>query len=360
MNTGNNEIVEILSGTPGKAGRYMNMVYDAKTGKYWSPFFSEKQKESDKEFKRLFKIVHPGKKLEDLDSKLAIIDTGVLSAHPGIQPYLVDSVDFTGQGSEDLNGHGTQMALLGLGYTPIVRIMNVKALNAWGRGTEENLVKAIEWAVENGARMINMSVGIYRKKWGLFECRGDCKVCKAAERAAEMGVSVTVAVGNEAGKTYCPAKVGVLKPNSGVIAITGVDIEGKPLVNAGYGNFAALGEVIFGPFISNADAEKVSFFIELGTVLIVKRQYVDAKAAFLSALEIADQYASPEQKMEILLQLGSLALNQNEYEQAIEYYNAVLSTASTLGALDMVVEAWHKLGLIAHELSDFPSQGRYS
>jgi hypothetical protein len=43
---------------------------------------------------------------------IAFLDSGVMTAHPVISQRLRSSVDFTGEGIEDLNGHGTMVTLL--------------------------------------------------------------------------------------------------------------------------------------------------------------------------------------------------------------------------------------------------------
>jgi subtilisin family serine protease len=237
------KIVEILGGTPGRKGHYLKNIYNQKTNKYFGPIMLNEELESEKEFERLFKILYPERNIDDVSTKVAIIDTGVLHDHPMIKPCLLDSVDFTGEGSEDFNGHGTMVASIFTQGKPRNKFLNVKALDAEGRGEPDSLIKAIEWSIKNGAEQINISAGIYRKKWGLFDCKGDCEVCRTAEKAANRGISVIAAAGNEAGKTYCPAKLGLLKEETGVIAIAAADFDGNPLPNSGYGSISAQGGV---------------------------------------------------------------------------------------------------------------------
>lgn len=242
-----NKIVEILSGIPGERGRYLSRVYDKNTGTYFGPVLSESE--------RLSTMVDPNKNLNHRNIRIAVIDSGMLHAHPLIKPYLVerDSRDFTEEGLEDFNGHGTMVStILALRSGPGLEILNVKAIDAEGRGTPENLVKAIKWSVEHGAKIINMSVGIYRKKWGLLECKGDCNVCQAAEHTGKNNVIVCAAAGNEGGKTYCPAKVGILKEHSSVIAVSATLLDGTLSPTSGYGNIAARGEFWFGPIRPSA------------------------------------------------------------------------------------------------------------
>lgn len=66
-------------------------------------------------------------------------------------------------------------------------------------------------------------------QWGLFDCKGGCALCRAALAAAAAGVRVFASAGNEAGKTYCPAKAALPHPDSGVFAVTTTDMNGHLL-----------------------------------------------------------------------------------------------------------------------------------
>jgi hypothetical protein len=142
---------------------------------------------------------------------VAIVDTGLDLSHPWITRTLVDSVDLTGQGEEDRNGHGTWVALTGLAVYPMpIGLLNVKALGDDGTGTVDALARGIRWAARHGATYINVSAGV-RQSW----CRADCPLCRAALAAAAGGAEIGAAAGNAPGEPTCPAKAGLLHPGSG-------------------------------------------------------------------------------------------------------------------------------------------------
>lgn len=130
--------------------------------------------------------------------KAAILDTGVLSHHPLLRKRLLDSVDFTGEGPEDRNGHGTVVGLIFINSAPGSSILNVKVLDQDKEGMEEDLIEGMRWAQRRGADVVNMSVGITR------DCGGDCDICTEANRLARAGIIVTAAAGNEG--LCCPAR----------------------------------------------------------------------------------------------------------------------------------------------------------
>ena len=239
--------VRILSGSPGKTGAYLNILYQPDTDTYFAPLGLLGNSAS----RQLTEYTGPA-------VRVAIVDTGLMLEHPLIKPALEESVDFTGEGPEDLNGHGTIVALIVHLKNPRVRFFNVKIADAKGRGTKEDLIKGIEWAVNKAGTgkgplvepfLINISVGVYHKRWGLWDCRGNCDVCRVAQRAALANVGVVAAAGNEPGKTYCPAKVGVVKKRSGVRSVAAYDLERDAIAPySGIGNIAnAVGKYVFGP-----------------------------------------------------------------------------------------------------------------
>jgi len=250
-----NKTVKILDGMPSKKGAYLKQLYDPDTGRYFVPMFPQHPFfENIKNKAKLVLKKRLGLKMRGVrppDMKVAIVDTGLMLNHPWIKRSLEDSIDLTGEGPEDLNGHGTLMALLFLAVlypvpnpiNPYARLLNVKVMDAEGRGRERDLIKGIRWSVKKGAGMINLSVGVYHKKWGLWECKGDCKVCKAAAQTAEANVTVVAAAGNEPNKTCCPAKVGVAKKDSGVRSVAAYDLGRQTIAPySGIGNIAAPAE----------------------------------------------------------------------------------------------------------------------
>jgi type VII secretion-associated serine protease mycosin len=103
--------------------------------------------------------------------RIAILDTGVDSGHPDLSGKVLPGYNaLTGDGNtQDDNGHGTAVAGLiaaatdnGDGVAGICwgcRILPIKVLNNRGSGNDANVARGIRWAVDNGARVINMSLG---------------------------------------------------------------------------------------------------------------------------------------------------------------------------------------------------------
>lgn len=104
---------------------------------------------------------------------IAIIDTGIDSSHPDLAGKIVagyNAIDGSSN-TEDDHMHGTFVsgiaAAWGDDYTGIAGVnwnallMPIKVLNADGYGEEADAAEGIIWAVEHGAKVINMSIGTY-------------------------------------------------------------------------------------------------------------------------------------------------------------------------------------------------------
>ncbi|MEK6910027.1 MAG: S8 family serine peptidase, partial [Candidatus Aenigmatarchaeota archaeon] len=103
----------------------------------------------------------------------------------------------------DDNSHGTHVAGIaagkgggnfGSGVATNASIFAVKVLNASGDGLSSDIVKGIEWSVDNGANIISLSLGIGSSS---FTNCYDVSISLAVENATKLGVLVIVAVGND-------------------------------------------------------------------------------------------------------------------------------------------------------------------
>lgn len=135
--------------------------------------------------------------------KVAVLDTGVDSNHPDLKGKVVDKISFAKDESpEDGNGHGTHVAgiIAGSGASsggkykgvaPGASLMNIKVLNNEGYGQASSIMEGIEYAVDNGADIISMSLG-----GSIWPPDGTDPLSMTANAAVDAGVIVTVAAGN--------------------------------------------------------------------------------------------------------------------------------------------------------------------
>ena len=100
---------------------------------------------------------------------VAVLDTGIDKTHPAFAGMTIIERDFTGEGNGDLHGHGTHCAGTIFGRDVVSTRIGVargvktaligKVLGSQGGGSE-SIVSAIQWAVDNGAHVISMSLGM--------------------------------------------------------------------------------------------------------------------------------------------------------------------------------------------------------
>ena len=133
--------------------------------------------------------------------KIAIVDTGIQTSHPDLISNIAQGYDFVNNDTDanDDNGHGTHVAGLAsaslnqagvVGVSHSSKLMPVKVLNAQGYGYLSDVAKGIYYATDNGARVINLSLG----------STTDSLVLKdAVNYAANKGVVVVAAAGNDGG-----------------------------------------------------------------------------------------------------------------------------------------------------------------
>ncbi len=103
--------------------------------------------------------------------KIAVVDTGIDSSHPDLTGKVVAAKNFSADSDTlDHFGHGTHVASIAAGtgvasegkyqgVAPGAELINAKALNRYGTGTNDGIIRAMEWAADQGAKVINMSLG---------------------------------------------------------------------------------------------------------------------------------------------------------------------------------------------------------
>lgn len=103
--------------------------------------------------------------------KVAVIDTGIDINHPAFVGRLAPSSDWrdfvdgdaypmeVGQIGDRGYGHGTNVAGIVAQVAPNATILPIRVLNQHGQGNLANVVAAVDWAIQRGAHVINLSLG---------------------------------------------------------------------------------------------------------------------------------------------------------------------------------------------------------
>jgi subtilisin family serine protease len=100
---------------------------------------------------------------------IAVLDTGIDRGHPAFQGATVIEQDFSGSGNGDRQGHGTHCAgtIVGRDVSgtrigvarDVTRLLIGKVLSDDGSGDSEMIFRGIQWALQENADVISMSLG---------------------------------------------------------------------------------------------------------------------------------------------------------------------------------------------------------
>jgi subtilisin family serine protease len=127
---------------------------------------------------------------------VGVVDTGVDAAHPELAGSIAgtfDAVEFL----PGLNKHGTSIAGLIaahktlMGAAPKARILSARVLGPNGIGGTFNILRGLDWAAANGARVINMS----------FTGPADPATRRFVEFAYNKGIVLVACSGNAGAKS---------------------------------------------------------------------------------------------------------------------------------------------------------------
>jgi len=148
---------------------------------------------------------------------VAVLDTGI-TEHPQLEQVRLSRTDLV-QDGQPVDGHGTAMASLIAGadpaeggVAPAVSLLDIRVADAKGESTTALVAQGILTAVDQGARVINISLGT----------NADAPVLRrAVEYALERGVVIVAAAGNDQATALAyPAGY------SGVVSVAAVDANG--------------------------------------------------------------------------------------------------------------------------------------
>ena len=138
--------------------------------------------------------------------RVAVIDSGLDLDHPEFAGRVALAQSFVGGDASDHEGHGTFVAGIiaasvdnGLGIAGIAfpaQLLVAKVVRADGTIAPEAEAKAIRWAADNGARVINLSLGGLRNPRDLKQDTYSAAEQDAVSYAYAKGAVVVAAVGN--------------------------------------------------------------------------------------------------------------------------------------------------------------------
>lgn len=258
------------------------------------------------------------------DITIAVLDTGIDLGHPELKHSLLPGRDFVNiiNGAEefigdfleadsdpnDEVGHGTHVAgiiaaagiAMPLGVVPKCKILPVRVLatmeqngEAVGAGLIENIDAGIKYAVDQGADIINMSLGVVSSGGGLPHQ-------EVIDYAEAKGVTVVAAAGNDGQEhRYYPGAF----PH--VIAVGASSSSGEVSAFSTYGTHVRLvapGENIFSCHING------QYKFLTGTSHAAP--FVSGALALLKSLALDQQYQLVDSQLKYLLRASCDRIDQ--------------------------------------------------
>ncbi len=175
---------------------------------------------------------------------IAVLDTGIKEDHEDLQGKVTKRANYTTSSTNsDVQGHGTHVAGSAAALTnnakgvagtcPGCTLHNVKVLGDTGSGYYDWISKGITWAADNGANVINMSLG---------GSTDSSSIRTAVDYARSKGVVVVAAAGNDNTSTqFYPAAY------TNVIAVGATD---KTDAKASFSNYGSSWVDVAAPGVS--------------------------------------------------------------------------------------------------------------
>ena len=243
-------------------------------------------------------------KIQGIDGegiKIAVIDTGVDFTHPDLLGWgedgkVIGGYNFVNEGElpMDTNGHGTQVAGViaadgqAQGVAPKAKILAYKVSEDGEGVSSELIVRAINKAVEDGADIINISLGVNKT---------NSKIDRAVDHALEREIFVVTAAGNDGpelktigspGRNVGSVTVGATYNNLTSSLVATLEVDGKsfttiPMVGSTKVDGPIIERIVFGGYGKIKDLENID--VKNAIVIVERGSDVEGELLYFSIKE---------------------------------------------------------------------------
>lgn len=237
---------------------------------------------------RLLNVPHMWRSTRGRGVKVAVLDTGVPS-HNDLR--IASGYSFVRKYDFDMNGHATHVAgIIGAiadngmgvaGIAPDCSLLCCAVLDRTGFGTIDQIIAGIHWAMDQGAQIINMSLGMPA---GIPHL---AKLERACNEATAAGITLFCATGNAGGAVGQPATY------DSVISVAAVDDGAQHADFSNHGrqvDFAAGGVRVYSTYLNNGYARLSGTSMATpalsGLAALIQADHYSGKGKFLTRDEL--------------------------------------------------------------------------
>ena len=269
--------------------------------------------------------------------KVAILDTGIDLNHPAFAGRLAPSSQWKDFVSNDNNpqevgtssdkgyGHGTAVAGIVAQIAPKATLLPIRVLDKDGKGDLDDVIAAIDWAIAQGADIINLSLGTYDYYAPLDHM---------VNYAAEHKVILVASSGNDGSETMThPARMSWWQDRPVFSYMYGIGSVGSNNVRSPFSNY--------GSTISQAPGENIVTTYP-GNQLTKASGTSFAAPVFTGALALAlSDY--PYDPASLFIYMGNTGQWPSGYEgtaYGLIDANAILRTAQGNAGYSLIGEGW--------------------
>jgi serine protease len=251
---------------------------------------------------------------------VAVIDTGLDMKHPDLQAQLLPSYNAANPASPGLKDiHGTHVAgIIGAtanngvgahGINPNVKILPIDVFNGGWGASDYVIAQGILYAIEKGAKVINMSLGGYFSSPILED---------AVKKAIDAGITVVAAAGNEATDMYSiPASY------EGVISVGATDSQNHLANFSNYGPSVDIVAPGVDVYSTVYDPAKGASFAELSGTSMASPVVAGVASLILSKYPNLKPY-----EVEAILEKTATDLGERGYD--LKYANGLVNPVAAL------------------------------
>jgi len=275
--------------------------------------------------------------------RIGIIDSGVLADHPQLRNLVVAMRSFAGTDPADNIGHGTMVALqtLRLHGAPEMQeligdkfeypaLISARVTDQYGVPSVDAVIKAIDWVVEQGAKIVNLSLGF----------RGDAKeYANLCEVITQHSDTMFVAAAGNFGPEVKVYPAACSAPN---LMSVGEVSGGQVTLSSGQGDiYAPSDEPFYQPW---------QYHLDLGNRASRAGDFVTARKEYALSL-------TQHKNIEALFQMALLDIHSEDLDaaainlqQALQLDPGVTIVRSHLGAVRFMQERFDEAEILLSEV----------